>query len=275
MILSGKKIHELHEKGDIKITPFCPGDLNPNSYNLHLGSVIKEVLDCDLSMKRPYQTSRVELTEKGMVLEPGKLYLGHTLEHTFAKTVVPMIEGRSSIGRLGMFVHVTAGFGDVGFNGHWTLEIMVAKPLKVFPGVPICQIFFHAIDGDYDSYTSDKYQGQVEPRESGLWREFSRPLGETDLEKAYEAMGDLWRTEFIPSHPINKNHYVVSFGMNGFPDTMRSVDIAFHGFPIRKELDHLLSSMIESIPECTDCVIVKSIVDKRIYSKIKKISPTG
>ena len=60
-----------------------------------------------------------------------------------------MIEGRSSVGRLGLFVHVTAGFGDVGFCGFWTLEMFAVQPVRVYPGVPICQIFYHEIHGEY------------------------------------------------------------------------------------------------------------------------------
>ena len=88
-------------------------------------------------------------------MEPGKLYLGRTLEYTKTKKYVPMLEGRSSIGRLGMFVHITAGFGDIGFEGFWTLEIFVVQPLKIYPNVEICQIYFHSIDGDYDEYKSE------------------------------------------------------------------------------------------------------------------------
>ena len=75
------------------------------------------------------------------MLEPNRLYLGRTGEHTETKNLVPMLEGRSSIGRLGLFVHVTAGFGDVGFRGFWTLEIFCVQPIRIYSGLEICQIF--------------------------------------------------------------------------------------------------------------------------------------
>jgi dCTP deaminase len=84
-----------------------------------------------------------------------------------------MIEGRSSIGRLGLFVHVTAGFGDVGFCGFWTLEMFAVQPVKIYPGVPICQIFFHQIAGEITEYVSDKYQHNRDIQPSLLFRELA------------------------------------------------------------------------------------------------------
>ena len=84
-----------------------------------------------------------------------------------------MIEGRSSIGRLGLFVHVTAGFGDVGFCGYWTLEMFAVQPVKIYPGASICQIFFHQIAGDITEYSSDKYQNNRDIQPSLMFRELS------------------------------------------------------------------------------------------------------
>ena len=85
---------------------------------------------------------------------------------------VPMLEGRSSIGRLGLFVHITAGFGDVGFCGYWTLEIFCVQPIRIFAGVEICQIFFHSIEGEFENYRSGKYQNNTGIQHSMLYREF-------------------------------------------------------------------------------------------------------
>ena len=117
-------------------------------------------------------SSKIIIPESGFLLEPGKLYLGRTLEYTKTKKFVPMLEGRSSIGRLGMFVHITAGFGDVGFEGFWTLEIFVVQPLKIYPNVEICQIYFHTIDGDYNEYKSGKYQANKGIQPSYLYKDF-------------------------------------------------------------------------------------------------------
>ena len=83
-----------------------------------------------------------------------------------------MLEGRSSVGRLGMFVHVTAGFGDVGFQGYWTLEIICVQPIRIYAGVEICQIYYHTLQGDYESYTSNKYQNNQEVQPSMLYKDF-------------------------------------------------------------------------------------------------------
>jgi dCTP deaminase len=85
-----------------------------------------------------------------------------------------MLEGRSSVGRLGMFVHVTAGFGDIGFNGYWTLEIFVVQPLVIYPNVEVCQIYFHHIDGDYTAYKSGKYQDNQDIQVSKLYKDFEK-----------------------------------------------------------------------------------------------------
>ncbi len=115
-----------------------------------------------------------------MVLEPNRLYLGRTAERTETRNLVPMIEGRSSIGRLGLFVHVTAGFGDVGFCGFWTLEMFAVQPVKIYPNVPICQIFYHTIIGEITEYRSDKYQNNHDIQPSLLYKELNPGAEEGD-----------------------------------------------------------------------------------------------
>jgi dCTP deaminase len=112
------------------------------------------------------------IPEEGLLLETNKLYLGRTVEHTQTNKFVPMLEGRSSIGRLGLFIHVTAGFGDVGFNGFWTLEIFCVQPIRIYAGVEICQIFYHSIEGDYDTYKEGKYQNNKGIQPSLLYKDF-------------------------------------------------------------------------------------------------------
>ena len=97
-----------------------------------------------------------------------------TPEYTETDNFIPMLEGRSSVGRLGLFVHITAGFGDIGFKGYWTLEIFCVQPVKIYPGVEICQIFYHSIDGDYDSYEGGKYQGNKDIQTSMLYKDFDK-----------------------------------------------------------------------------------------------------
>ena len=143
---------------EIIITPFDEKRINPNSYNLSLADELlvyeKEALD----MKKPNPTKRIVIPDEGLLLEPNRLYLGRTNEFTKTDRYVPMLEGRSSTGRLGLFIHVTAGFGDIGFAGYWTLEIFCVQPVRIYPNVEICQIYYHDIDGEYDLYSSGKYQ---------------------------------------------------------------------------------------------------------------------
>lgn len=173
MILSGKEIKK--NIGDrIKITPFNEDQLNPNSYNLTLHNELLVYNNELLDMKKENTASRLIIPEEGMVLLPGKLYLGRTVEHTSTDFYVPMLEGRSSIGRLGLFVHITAGFGDVGFNGFWTLEMFCVQPIRIYPGVQICQIFYHSIEGEYEKYISGKYQGNTGVQPSLLFKDFEK-----------------------------------------------------------------------------------------------------
>lgn len=122
MILSGKEIQK-HIGKEIIIEPFDQSRVNPNSYNLTLHNELLVYENHELDMKKLNPTKRITIPEEGLVLEPNRLYLGRTNEFTKTEGFVPMLEGRSSTGRLGLFIHVTAGFGDVGFAGYWTLEI--------------------------------------------------------------------------------------------------------------------------------------------------------
>lgn len=173
MILSGKEIQNRLGK-DIQIEPFDPRLLNPNSYNLRLHNELLVYEKVELDMKKPNPVMQIEIPEEGLLLETNKLYLGRTVEFTKTNNLVPMLEGRSSIGRLGLFIHVTAGFGDVGFAGFWTLEIFCVQPIRIYPGVEICQIYYHAIEGDFDEYQSGKYQNNTGIQPSLLYKDFER-----------------------------------------------------------------------------------------------------
>jgi len=170
MILSG---HEIQAQlgSNIVIEPFDEANLNPNSYNLTLHDELMIYEEVELDMRKPNRVRRIEIPGEGLVIQPGHLYLGRTIERTETHQLVPMIEGRSSIGRLGLFVHVTAGFGDVGFRGFWTLEMFAVQPVRIYPGVPICQIFYHDVRGEITEYASDKYQDNRDIQPSLLFKE--------------------------------------------------------------------------------------------------------
>jgi dCTP deaminase len=181
MILSGHQIRE--RLGDeIVIDPFDEKHLNPNSYNLSLHDEVMVYEEVVLDMKKANRVRRIKIPAEGMVLNPDQLYLGRTVERTETHHLVPMIEGRSSVGRLGLFVHVTAGFGDVGFRGHWTLEMFAVQPVRIYAGVPICQIFYHEVTGDVTEYDSDKYQDNRDIQPSLFFRELN-PEAENDPQR--------------------------------------------------------------------------------------------
>lgn len=173
MILSGLEI-EKNIGGDIVIDPYDPKRLNPNSYNLSLHNELLVYENHTLDMKVANPAKTIQIPEQGLLLEPNRLYLGRTNEYTKTEHFVPMLEGRSSVGRLGIFIHVTAGFGDVGFAGYWTLEIFCIQPVRIYPNVEICQIYYHDIHGDYTPYRSGKYQNNTGIQPSLLYKDFER-----------------------------------------------------------------------------------------------------
>jgi dCTP deaminase len=171
MILSGKEIQQRLHK-DIIIEPFNPKQLGPNSYNLRLHHELIIYNEPVLDMKQNHQICYITIPEEGFVLQPGQLYLARTVEYTKTESLVPMLEGRSSIGRLGLFIHITAGFGDVGFSGFWTLEMYCVHPIRIYANVEVCQIFYHTIEGDFTRYESNKYQNNKGIQPSMLYKDF-------------------------------------------------------------------------------------------------------
>lgn len=171
MILSGKEI-ERHMGNEIIIKPFNKSQLNPNSYNLRLADELMIYDLHELDMKKKNSGHLIKIPEEGYLLKPNKLYLARTMEYTKTECFVPMLEGRSSVGRLGLFIHVTAGFGDVGFSGYWTLEMFCVQPIRIYSGVEICQIYFHTVLGTADKYDSGKYQNNKGIQTSLLYKDF-------------------------------------------------------------------------------------------------------
>lgn len=175
MILSDKKILEGIYSGQIVIEPFRQDCLGTNSYDVHLGKWLarykNEVLDARVHNEIEY----FEIPEEGFVLEPGTLYLGVTEEYTETFNSVPFLEGKSSVGRLGIDIHATAGKGDVGFCNHWTLEISCTQPVRVYAGMPIGQLIYFMVEGDIENYYNRKQgakynQRSDKPVESMMWK---------------------------------------------------------------------------------------------------------
>lgn len=171
MILSGNEIKK-RIGSDIIITPFNEANINPNSYDVTLHN---ELMVYDgfrsLDMKEKNEPQSCEIIGKyGYTLYPGKLYLARTEEYTETHNLVPMIVGRSSIGRLGINIHATAGFGDIGFCGFWTLEISCTVPVRIYPDIRIGQIYYMTVCGDYEEYNG-KYQHNSQTQASRLYTE--------------------------------------------------------------------------------------------------------
>jgi dCTP deaminase len=173
MILSGEEI--LTRLGtDIVLDPFDPEQLNPNSYDLLLHDELLVYEEVVLDVKQPNRFRRIQIPQEGLILSPSQLYLGRTVERTETHRLVPMLEGRSSLARLGLFVHVSSGLGDVGFCGYWTLEMFAVQPVRIYPGIKICQVFYHEIAGEVREYQSDKYQHNHDIQPSLMYKEFGQ-----------------------------------------------------------------------------------------------------
>ena len=175
MILSDTKILECVESGEIVITPFDPKNMGGNSYDVHLSKHLAQYIDKEIDAKKHNEIRHFEIPEEGFVLKPGELYLGATLEYTETHKHVPFLEGKSSTGRLGIDIHATAGKGDVGFCGYWTLEISTSIPVRIYAGMPIGQLIYYIVDGNverlYSKKVSAKYSDQGHlPKESMMWK---------------------------------------------------------------------------------------------------------
>jgi dCTP deaminase len=175
MILSDTRILEEMEKGTIKIVPYQRDQLGSNSYDVRLGKDLARYADKELDAKKHNTIEHFEIPDEGYVLQPHEFYLGVTLEYTETHAHVPFLEGKSSTGRLGIDIHATAGKGDVGFCGNWTLEISVKQPVRVYKGMPIGQLIYFPVDGEievkYNEKKNAKYSGQInKPVESMMWK---------------------------------------------------------------------------------------------------------
>lgn len=177
MILSDKKIIENMESGDIIIKPFDLSDMGGNSYDVHLSKNLAQYLDKEIDAKKHNNVRHFEIGDEGFVLQPGELYLGSTEEYTETHKHVIYLDGKSSTGRLGISIHATAGRGDVGFCGYWTLEISTTIPVRIYAGMPIGQLTYHTVEGEvervYSKKANPKYSHQEAlPKESMMWKNF-------------------------------------------------------------------------------------------------------
>lgn len=175
MILSDKEILKSIQENKIIIEPFREECLGTNSYDVHLGKTLAVYLDRELDAKKHNRIDFFSIPDDGFVLQPGTLYLGVTEEYTETHHTVPFLEGKSSVGRLGIDIHATAGKGDVGFCNYWTLEISCVQPVRIYAGMPIGQLIYFAVEGDihnfYNKKSNAKYNNKMAvPVESMMWK---------------------------------------------------------------------------------------------------------
>jgi dCTP deaminase len=181
VILSDTDILLAIEQGDIVIEPYRRDYLGTNSYDVHLGEWLATYDNEVLDARAHNAITCFRIPEEGIVLEPSKFYLGVTLEYTESHSHVPFLEGKSSIGRLGIDIHATAGKGDVGFCNHWTLEISVKQPIRVYAGMPVGQLIYFTTSSPvtvpYNTKASAKYNARTDhPVESMMWKNFEDKL---------------------------------------------------------------------------------------------------
>jgi dCTP deaminase len=185
MILSGEEIRR-HLGDQIVIDPFSEAHLNTNSYNLSLHHELLVYEEVVLDAAAPNRFRRVNIPAEGLTLHPGQLYLGRTVENTQTHGLVPRIQGRSSLARLGLFISPGASLGEAGYCGTWTLEMFVVQPLKIYPGIRACQIYYHELIGAVETCGDRKYHNSEDIQPSQMYREFGEGVYDQQLELRFE-----------------------------------------------------------------------------------------
>lgn len=175
MILSDKRILEKIATSEIVVEPFDRSCLGTNSYDVHLSKYMAIYTTDILDAKKHNPIKEIIIPDEGLVLQPGTLYLGVTIEYTETHCAVPFLEGKSSVGRLGIDIHATAGKGDVGFCNTWTLEISCIHPVRVYHGMPVGQLIYFAVEGEIETYYNEKSNAKyntrtIKPVESMMWK---------------------------------------------------------------------------------------------------------
>lgn len=170
-MLTGNEIKLQVASGRIVIEPFDEENIGPNSYDVHLSDELLAYTEAVLDPRQDNRYRVIKIPPEGLVLLPGRVYLGKTVEYTESPYHIPMYEGRSSLGRLGVFSHVSAGFGDIGFCGNWTLEFSVVQPVRIYPGLRIGQLYWHNPDGEVLKRYNGKYQNQTNATPSRLFQD--------------------------------------------------------------------------------------------------------
>jgi deoxycytidine triphosphate deaminase len=175
MILTGREIEREWANRRITIEPFEPEQVNPNSYNFRLGKTLRVYRTMPLDVRNPNAFDEVEIPDDGYVLEPGRLYLAHTIEVLGSDHYAPTFAARSSVARLGVFINLSASLGDIGYKGQWTLQLYTMNRVRVYPGINIGQMMWWRPHGEIVLYDG-KYQGASGPRSSDIHVDFDKQI---------------------------------------------------------------------------------------------------
>lgn len=172
MILSGFEIEKRAKSGEISISSFNPEHVTTNSYDLTLGPSLIRYTEVILDPRRPNAHEVIKIEENvGYTMEPGDFVLGHSAERVGSVRYVPLIHGRSSTARIGLFVHVTADLIDIGSIGQVTFQLYATRRIRIVPGTKIGQVSFWVPKGEIKLYDG-KYQGSVGPMVSKTYLDF-------------------------------------------------------------------------------------------------------
>ncbi|WP_375354040.1 dCTP deaminase [Paenibacillus enshidis] len=171
LILTGPEIERQVLNNRIHIRPFIKEHINPNSYNYRLGPKLLEITDDVIDPARKVSYNEISLNADGYVLMPKRLYLGSTVEEIGSDHYVTQLIGRSSVGRLGLFLQITASLGHIGSKHCWTLELKCVQPVKVYPDMKIGQVSFWNIEGENSESYLGKYQNFNSPHVSEFFNE--------------------------------------------------------------------------------------------------------
>ena len=170
MILSGSEIKKQVGLKRIHISPFLEEHVNPNSYNYRLSPLLLQIKDDPIDPRVEPQHHQIEIPPQGYLLEPGRLYLGSTLEEIGSSHYVISLIGRSSLGRLGLFLQITSDLSQLGAQHCWTLELTVVQPFIIYPNMKIGQVSFWTVEGDPELYYQGKYH-DLRPHPSKIFGE--------------------------------------------------------------------------------------------------------
>ncbi len=174
MILTYYEILKNIKNGNIHISPFEEDLLNPNSYDYRIDYKLLEIKDLPVDPKKQASYHEIDFTDEGYILSPNKTYLANTFEEIGSHMFVPSLIGKTSLGRLGLFLQITADLGNLGAKHKWTLELKAVQPLKIYPMMRIGQISFWKTTGNSEIQYSGKYDKFSIAKSSEIYKEFCK-----------------------------------------------------------------------------------------------------